>query len=550
MLSKACCLPFFLLFAVLTYGQTKTPAVQKPAAVITAVNIGEPVIVKNDTLFKFYRGQGLFDTKERARVVSSRITDIVSKIDFNPDSIVLKNDSTNSAITYKSQLLLAITDADAKFSELDRPQLAASYVTILRKNLGSVFESNSVKDVIISIFEALAVVIILLLLIWLVNRAFRWLKLKMIKAWESRIAKLGEKGAPVNYANRILPLLTNSLRVLRLLVIVLLVYLALPIAFLIFPWTKPIANQLLGYVINPVKNILLGILHYIPNLLTIAVIYIATRYIVKLVRFIATEVENGAITIKNFYPEWAKPTYNIIRVLFYAFMFVVIFPYLPGSDSKIFQGVTVFLGVLFSFGSSSAISNMVAGLVLTYMRPFKIGDRVKVGEITGDVVEKNLLITRIRTIKNEDITVPNSTILGGAVVNYTTSSKNLGLILHTSITIGYDAPWSIIHGLMINAALATEGIMAEPKPFILQTDLNDFNVTYQVNAYTSQSHKMAVIYSNLHQNIQDKFNEAGVEIMSPHYTALRDGNTIQIPDDYKPKDYIKPGFKVENGNEK
>jgi small-conductance mechanosensitive channel len=225
---------------------------------------------------------------------------------------------------------------------------------------------------------------------------------------------------------------------------------------------------------------------------------------------------------------------------------VVIFPYLPGSDSKIFQGVTVFLGVLFSFGSSSAISNMVAGLVITYMRPFKIGDRVKVGEITGDVVEKNLLITRIRTIKNEDITVPNSTILGGAVINYTTSSKNLGLILHTSITIGYDARWSIIHGLMIDAALATEGIMAEPKPFILQTDLNDFNVTYQVNAYTSQSHKMAVIYSNLHQNIQDKFNEAGVEIMSPHYTALRDGNTIQIPDNYKPKEYVKPGFKVEN----
>ncbi|WP_295793182.1 mechanosensitive ion channel family protein [Mucilaginibacter sp.] len=545
MLPKTCCLSFFLLFAVLTYGQTKTSAVQKPAAVIKGVNIGEPVIVKDDTLFKFYRGQGLFDTKERARVVSSRIADIISRIDFNPDSIVLKNDSANSSITYNSQLLLAITDEDAKFSELDRPQLAASYVTILKKNLGSVFESNSVKDVIINILEALAVVIILLLLIWLVNRAFRWLKLKMIKAWESRIAKLGEKGAPVRYANRILPVLTSSLRVLRLFVIVLLVYLALPIAFLIFPWTKAIANQLLGYVINPVKNILLGILHYIPNLLTIAVIYLATRYIVKLVKFIATEIENGAIIIKNFYPEWAKPTYNIIRVLLYAFMFVMIFPYLPGSDSKIFQGVTVFLGVLFSLGSSSAISNMVAGLVLTYMRPFKIGDRVKVGEITGDIIEKNLLVTRIRTIKNEDITVPNSTILGGAVVNYTTSSKNLGLILHTSITIGYDAPWSIIHGLMIDAALATEGIMAEPKPFILQTDLNDFNVTYQVNAYTSQSHKMALIYSNLHQQIQDKFNEAGVEIMSPHYTALRDGNTIQIPDDYKPKDYVKPGFKVQ-----
>jgi small-conductance mechanosensitive channel len=506
---------------------------------------GEPVIVNQDTLFKFYAGQGLFSPKERAAIVSKRISDIVSRLDFNPDSLVLKNDTSVSAITYKSQLVLAVNNNDASLSELDRPQLAAGYLAILKKDLGNAFENNNVKQTIINILEATAVLAVLLLLIWVVNRAFRWFKYRLLKSWESRVAKLGKKGAPVGYANRLLPIVTNLLRIARLFIIIVLIYLALPVAFLIFPWTKPIATELLSYVINPAKGILLAVVHYIPNLLTIAVIYLITRYIVKLVKFIAGEIENGAFTIKNFYPEWAIPTYNIVRVLLYAFMFVVIFPYLPGSDSKIFQGVTVFLGVLFSFGSSSAISNMVAGLVLTYMRPFKIGDRVKVGEITGDVIEKNLLITRIRTIKNEDITVPNATILGGATVNYTSSSQNPGLILNTSITIGYDAPWHIIHELLIKAAAATEGILNDPKPFVLQTALNDFNVTYQINAYTSQPHKMAGIYSRLHQNIQDKFNEAGVEIMSPHYTSLRDGNTIQIPDDYKPKNYRKPGFKVE-----
>jgi small-conductance mechanosensitive channel len=513
---------------------------QKPVA-----NNGEPVIVQQDTLFKFYANQGLFTPKERAAVVSKRISDIISRFDFNPDSLVLKNDTAVSVITYKTELILVINKQDAAFSELDRPQLAASYLGILKKRAGSAFESSNIKQTIYNILEALAVLVILLLLIWGVNKIFRWLKLWLLKAWQSRVNKLAEQGAPIGYADRLLPVVTNLLRIGRWAIIILLVYLALPVAFLIFPFTKPIATELLSYVINPVKGILLAVIHYIPNLLTIVVIYMVTRYIVKLVKFIALEIANGSFTIKNFYPEWAIPTYNIIRVLLYAFMFVVIFPYLPGSDSKIFQGVTVFLGVLFSFGSSSAISNMVAGLVLTYMRPFKIGDRVKVGDITGDVIEKNLLITRIRTIKNEDITVPNSTILGGASTNYTSSSKNLGLILHTSITIGYDAPWHIIHELMINAALATDGILAEPRPFVLQTDLNDFNVTYQVNAYTSQSHKMAIMYSNLHQNIQDKFNEAGMEIMSPHYSAIRDGNTIQIPDDYKPKDYKKPGFKVD-----
>ncbi|HEY9195489.1 MAG TPA: mechanosensitive ion channel family protein, partial [Mucilaginibacter sp.] len=350
---------------------------------------------------------------------------------------------------------------------------------------------------------------------------------------------------PVAYASRLLPFISGLINIVRLLIILLLVYLALPVLFYIFPSSQSIATQLIGFVVDPLKSILLAIVHFIPNLLTIVVIYLVTRYIVKLVKFVATEIANGAITLKGFYPEWAIPTYNIIRVLMYAFMFVVIFPYLPGSQSKVFQGVTVFIGVLFSLGSSSAISNMVSGIVLTYMRPFKIGDRIKVGEVMGDVIEKNLLVTRVRTIKNEDVTVPNASILSGATINYTSSSKTLGLILNTSVTIGYDAPWQTIHNLLISAAEATDGILAEPRPFVLQTALNDFNVSYQINAYTDKPGKMAVIYSALYQNIQDKFNEAGMEIMSPHFTAIRDGNHIQIPENYVAEGYKKPGYKIE-----
>ncbi|MBS1523356.1 MAG: mechanosensitive ion channel family protein [Bacteroidetes bacterium] len=503
---------------------------------------GEPIVVNQDTLFNLYAGQGLFDTKERADIVSKRINYVVNKLDFNADSLKVKNDSNLSVIAYKSQTLLALTDKDAQFSELNRQELAASYLDILKKKLGIAFESNNIKDLIINVLEAVAVIILLFLLIWGVNKGFRIIRLRLLQNWENRMAKLAQKGAPFRYARQLLPFLNNLIKAARIFIVILLVYIALPVLFMIFPWTKPIANKLLSYVVTPVTDILLAFLHYIPNMLTIAVIYIVTRYIIKLVKFISDEIENGSFTIHNFYPEWALPTYNIIRVLLYAFMFVVIFPYLPGSESKVFQGVTVFVGVLFSFGSSSAISNMVAGIVLTYMRAFKIGDRIQAGNVIGDVFEKNLLLTRIRTIKNEDITIPNSTILNGYTINYTSSSKSLGLILHTTITIGYDAPWQTIHELMTNAALATDGVLHEPKPFVLQTALNDFNVSYQVNAYTSQPHKMAAIYSELHKNIQNRFNEAGVEIMSPHFTALRDGNNIQIPEDYIGKDYRAPGF--------
>lgn len=506
---------------------------------------GEPVVVNQDTLFRFYCGQGLFNTKERALVVTERIQRLMNRLDFSADSLQLKNDSPASVIYYGKQIILAISDRDAALSKTTRQQMATDYLTLLKTKLSSLFETGNIKDLVTNLAEAAAVVAILFLLIWAVNRLFRSIRFKILNAWESRINKLSQKGAPVRYAHRLLPFISKALFVARVIIIILLVYLSLPALFLIFPWTKPIATELLGYVIKPLKAALLSIVHYIPNLLTISVIFLITHYVIRVVKFFADEIEKGSFSINNFYPEWASPTYNIIRVLLYAFMFIIVFPYLPGSESKVFQGVTVFVGVLVSFGSSSAISNMVAGIVLTYMRAFKIGDRIQAGEIIGDVFEKNMLVTRIRTIKNEDVTLPNSKILGGHTVNYSSSAKTIGLILHTSVTIGYDAQWHTIHELLINAALNTEGIIHEPKPFVLQTALNDFNVTYQVNAYTHQPNKMAATYSLLHQHIQDKFNEAGVEIMSPHYTSLRDGNAIQIPDDYIAKGYKKPGFKVE-----
>jgi small-conductance mechanosensitive channel len=246
------------------------------------------------------------------------------------------------------------------------------------------------------------------------------------------------------------------------------------------------------------------------------------------------EVEVENIRVTGFHRDWARPTFNILRFLLYAFMLVIIFPYLPGSHSPAFQGVSVFLGVLLSLGSSSAISNIVSGLVITYMRPFKIGDRVKIGDVIGDVTEKNMLVTRIRTIKNEDITIPNSSVLSASTINYSSNTRptDTGLILHTTVTIGYDTPWQDMHKALIAAANRTDLILQQPEPFVLQTSLDDFYVSYQLNAYTRSANEQQNIYSQLHQNIQDCCAEAGIEIMSPHYRSQRDGNTTTIPEQY------------------
>ena len=236
-----------------------------------------------------------------------------------------------------------------------------------------------------------------------------------------------------------------------------------------------------------------------------------------------------------------------MRFLILAFVAVVIFPYLPGSESPAFRGISIFLGVLFSLGSTSAVANIVAGTILTYTRAFRVGDRIQIADTTGDVVEKTLLATRVQTIKNELITVPNAMVLGSHITNFSAASAGgRELILHTTVTIGYDAPWRTIHELLIAAALRTEGILKEPAPFVLQTALDDFYVHYEINGFTGQPAQMAVTYAQLRQNIQDSFNEAGVEIMSPHFSSLRDGNRKAIPDPYLPGTYAAPSFRVMN----
>jgi small-conductance mechanosensitive channel len=244
---------------------------------------------------------------------------------------------------------------------------------------------------------------------------------------------------------------------------------------------------------------------------------------------VITEIETGKLNVAGFHADWALPTFSIIRFLMYAFMFILIFPYLPGSNSPIFQGVSVFLGLLVSLGSSSAISNIVAGLVITYMRPFKIGDRIKLGDVTGDVVEKTLLVTRLRTIKNGEITIPNSAVLSGNTTNYSAMAREEGLIIHTTVTIGYDVHWKMMHEALLEAAAKTGGLMPNKKAFVLQTSLDDFYVSYQLNVYTAESNALAPIYSELHQHILDVCAEKGIEIMSPHYRAERDGNELAMP---------------------
>ncbi len=505
---------------------------------------GVPVLLHGDTLFLLHGAPAGITVTERKALIEERLNRMDQDNIVNPDSIMLSHGDRDSMykVSYHGLILFTTNASDTAFTDLSLNELARERTQNVKDAFSVGVGLRSFSSTVKLMGEVLAVIAVLILVVWLVNRGFRGIKARWINPRPYKPIYAGKYELIPEVMIR--SGLASLLSLIRWVLILLLIYLSLPLIFSLFPWTRAIATQLLEYIIRPAKDILHSIVSYIPNLFTIALIFFITRYADKSIRFFAAEVEKGRLSMPGFYSDWASPTYKIVKALLYVFMFVIIFPYLPGSQSKVFQGVSVFLGVLFSLGSSSAISNVVAGVVMTYMRPFKLGDRVKIGRVQGDVVEKTLLVTRVKTMKHEVVTIPNASILNGETTNFSADAEKGQLILHTEVTIGYDAPWRTVHELLIEAALNTPDLLTDPKPFVLQKALNDYYVAYEINGFTDKAAKMEEIYSNLHQNIQDAFNKAGVEIMSPAYSAIRDGNTVTIPEKDRPPGYQPEGFRV------
>jgi small-conductance mechanosensitive channel len=502
-----------------------------------------PLLFNGAILFTLRERAFSMEPKKRVEMISRRIGWLALNPSFDPDSLTVAESEFTSDILAGDTLVMAVTDQDAAAVTRPRRQLAQELLAAIRNAIVVSRDAYSPGKLLRSGLYALAATGVLILLIWGCLRLCRRLAL-LADFWLAEGLGLRLFSYNIVRPSYLRQLIGGILKVFRLVLIGFLVIVYLQSVLVLFPWTHAFALQLLDLVLGPLATMWHALVGYIPKLFFLAVLVVVTSYVLRFIRFLFREVEQGIIELPGFYRDWAEPTYKIVRFLVIAFAAVVAFPYIPGSDSPAFKGVSLFIGVLFSLGSSSAIGSMVAGVILTYMRPFLLGDRVKIADTAGFVVEKNLLVTRIRTIKNVKITIPNALILGTHIINYSLLAREQGLILNTVVTIGYDAPWRTVHELLIAAAGATTHILSEPHPFVLQTALNDFYVAYEINAYTDQPDLMEVIYSELHQNIQEKFNEAGLEIMSPHYAQLRDGNTTTIPQANRPADYTPPHFRV------
>ncbi len=500
-------------------------------------NVGKlvtaPVILKSDTLFYLSDVAHSYPVALRAKEISDRLHRLTKNYNTVLDSLHVVNKNDFVEVLYNDELAFITTQNDAKNNGMPILQLTETRMSSLQESLDTI-EGLSTKEWFKRLGYFTLTFIVLLGIIKLINWFFRRLNIRLSKIEKTFLRKnqnILKYLIPKKTAN-IFVFLSNIIRIVTIAIVL---FVSAPFMFSFFPWAEHLVNLFYSYIASPVKYVVYGFINFIPSMFFIFIIAFFARYIVRVMREVAKDIELGKLKVNNFHKDWANPTGKIFSLFIYAVSLVMIFPYLPGSGSTAFQGVSIFIGAIISFGSTSAIANIIAGIVITYMRPFQIGDCVKIDNIVGDVIEKTILVTRIRTPKNEDVTIPNANILIGNIVNYTKNEED-SIILHTTITLGYDLPWQVAHKLLLDAANKTHLIEKEPKPFVHQTSLDDYYVSYELNAHTKDSKKMPFIYSEIHKNILEVFNEAGVEILSPAYMAARDGSLTTVPSKLKPQD--------------
>ena len=475
-----------------------------------------PVVVNGRVQFHVV-GVSAHPAKRRAQEIAGRIEALAKDRTFDPKTLRVEDVGEYHTIFpgESGKAILSVLEADANSEGVVRDVLAET----LRRRIAESIENYRrdrqpgalMANTLYALGSTVALVVVLCGVFW----GFRFLD-RRIKRQSQQVEA---RSKHIFQRGQVWHVLHGALRLLRVLVILILLYAFANYTLSLFPQTRYAASLLFQFVSGPLGDMMDALIGFIPELIFLIVLFVITRAALKLARGVFAAIEDGRLKIKGFETDWTWPTYRILRVVIVLFSLVIAYPYLPGSDSAAFQGVSIMLGVLFSLGSTSVIANVIAGYTMTYRRAFRMGDWVKIGGTVGKVMEMRVLVTHLRTRKNEEVVIPNSTILNNEVTNYSNMARSQGLILHTKVGIGYEVPWRQVEAMLLLAADRTEGLLKEPKPFMLQQSLADFAVNYEINAYCDDASRMLELYSEMHCNIQDVFNENGVQIMTPSYRA-------------------------------
>ena len=464
-------------------------------------------------------GVQAYPAEKRAQAIADRIRAVAANRTVAPESLGLKDESFGTRIMAGAQTIMVVFDADPAYAGVSREYLAQAALKRIKEAIIDYRHDREPKVLIRNGLFTFAATLALILGLWVARVVVRKSRSALERRYKEKVHGIQIQSFRLIEAERLWRVMIAAHGLVWAVIALTMAYLYAHYVLALFPWTRGLANSLSDFLVNPLIAIGTAFLNAVPNLIFLAILVLVTWYVLKLIRLLFVGIDTGAITLSGFEAVWAKPTYRLVRFAVIAFALVVAYPYIPGSDSQAFKGVSLLIGVVFSLGSTSLIGNMISGYSMAYRRLFKNGDRVRIGEYMGDVEETRLMVTYLRTIKNELVAVPNSKIINSDVVNYSALARKEGLILHTTVGIGYTTSWRQVEAMLIRAAELTPGLLREPKPFVLEKELGEFAITYEINAFCDDPQAMERLYTALRANILDVFNENSVQIMTPAYMA-------------------------------
>ncbi len=487
------------------------------------VTPGVPLVIDGDTLLIIYTSLGGDDPAHRVESVARKVTQIGKSLKLTTDSMHIFVSEYTDDVMCGEVVIVRVSDLDGLWNGMSRRDLAEEYLRILSVEIERLHADYGLKAKLTGLGWAVFLIVVQVVFFMLTARFIRYLRRKIAEGVNGRMKPLVIKGYElmnVPQQKRILLVLT---RVLQIFLVLLQLFISLPLLFSIFPETEKFTWNMINYVWSPLRDMVVSIVRYFPNLVKIFVIIYVVRWVLKGLHHISDEIAVGHLKIDRFYQDWAQPTYHIIRIFVIAFTLVVIWPLLPGSESGIFKGVSIFVAALFSLGSTTTIGNLISGIIITYMRPFLVGDFVRIGEQEGEVIEKNAFITRLRDIKGNLVTVPNNSILSQQTVNYTAAARDgKGSIVHSTFTFTYHVPRETVEAYLLEGAARCQLLEKNPKPFVLYTALEDFYTQYEINGYTKETARLFAVYSELHRHIIDVFHEHNLDPTSSHFIKVQE----------------------------
>jgi len=507
-------------------------AQDKPAAAAETDDVTAPVEIDGTVLFQV-RGTSSYPAQRRADQIRGRIEGVARDRSVPIDSLHLSDSGVLTRLSAGDRPVMIVTDADATQEQVSRAELAVTHLAVIRNAILEYRAARTPQALRRAAIRSLAATAVFALVVGTLIWFWRKVDAVLHRRLQARIHSVGIQSFELMRADRIWAGLRNAMHIVRMLVFATCALLYLGFTLAQWPATHGLARNMVGFAAAPLQIIAGGILANIPRLVFLAVLFVVIRLVLRMIRLFFHEVGHGRVTLRGFDAEWAEPTYKILRVAVVAFGLIVAYPYIPGSQSEAFKGVSLFIGIVFSLGSSSAIANIIAGYMMTYRRAFKVGDRVKIGDFVGDVIEMRLQVTHLRSFKNEEIVIPNSQILSGEVMNYSSLGRLQPLLLHTEVGIGYETSWRQVEAMLLDAAARTPGIAADPRPFVMIKRLGDFAIVYELNAACRDVPAMNRLYTLLHQQILDVFNEHGVQIMTPAYEGDPSEPKVVSPDKWE-----------------